>query len=488
MVYLVGAGPGDNGLITLKGLECIKNAEVIIFDHLVNPSLLNNAPQDCRLIYAGKISGNHHLTQDETNFLLVKYAMQGRSVVRLKGGDPFIFGRGGEEAQILADNGIPFEIVPGVSSCYSAAAYAGIPVTHRDAASSFHVITGHEKNEHIDYHTLANEEGTLVFMMGLKSLPKICDKLMASGKSPETPAAVISNGTLNNQQYAVGTLATIADTAKKEKMAMPAVIVIGEVIEKRNPWFRKSGKLCGVKIISTATTAVSQAIQHEAEKYGGELTQISIIKTIPINDDKFKSLKLPQYTHILFSSVNGVDIFFEYIRRMKIDIRSLCNKKFAVVGKRTAQRLEEYGIYADYIPEKYNSAALSRLLEGELKSGDNVLLLRAEAASDEVTSMLEKRGIAYTDLAIYKTAVSFEKAEPLKLYLKDADYVIFSSGSAVKSFNEMVDDRELFRDTKFISIGSSTTKTAEEVGIKIYRTAENSDAEGIVQCILEDIE
>lgn len=487
MVYLVGAGPGDKGLITEKGLECIKKAEVIIFDHLVNASLLNEAPADCRLIYAGKISGNHHLVQEETNALLVKYAMEGKNVVRLKGGDPFVFGRGGEEAQILRENGIPFEIVPGVSSCYSAAAYAGIPVTHRNRASSFHVITGHEKKERIDYNVLAREEGTLVFMMGLKALPKICGKLIACGKDPETPAAVISNGTLQSQKYAVGTLKTISSLA--EELQMPAVIIIGDVINEKTEWFTAGKAFGNIKIISTAARVISERLRDEIEKYGGELTEISLIKTLPINFESFKKLDLSGYSHIVFSSVNGVDIFFKYLGEAKTDIRSLYNIKFAVIGKGTAERLEEHGIYADFIPDKFDSASLAGLLEGELNRNDKVLLLRAETASEIIPEMLDRNGIAYTNLPIYRTETNHAKSEALKLYAKDADYIIFSSGSAARAFAEIIGNAKLsdFSDIKFISIGNQTTKAAEDIGLKIYRTAENADAKSIIRCISEDI-
>jgi uroporphyrinogen III methyltransferase/synthase len=485
MVYLVGAGPGDKDLITLKGVECIKNAEVIIFDHLVNPTLLNDAPTNCRLIYVGKISGNHHLAQEETNSLLVKYGLEGKNVVRLKGGDPFVFGRGGEEAQVLAENGISFEIVPGVSSCYSAAAYAGIPVTHRNSASSFHVITGYEKNEKIDYNILAREEGTLVFMMGLKSLPRICEKLMNGGKNPQTPAAVISNGTLQSQRCFIGTLDTITEIAKDAPM--PAVVIVGDVINEKTEWFSVEKNLRDTKIISTATKAVSKNIREEIEKYGGELIEMSLIKTVPINFDCFKKLDLSSYSHIVFSSVGGVEIFFEYLRDTKTDVRSLHKIKFAAVGKKTADYLSERGIYTDYVPEKYNSNSLSSLLENNLNKTDKVLLLRADKASQVIPEMLDRNGVEYTDLPIYRTEANYEKAEALELYAKDADYIIFSSGSAANAFKKIIGDTKI-NCSKFISIGEQTTKSAEKVGIEIYKTAETADAEGIVKCILDDIE
>ncbi|MCC8169392.1 MAG: uroporphyrinogen-III C-methyltransferase [Oscillospiraceae bacterium] len=438
MVYLVGAGPGDRELITVKALNCIKNAEVIVFDHLINASLLNDAPPDCRLIYAGKISGSHHLAQEEINAVIVKYGAEGRNVVRLKGGDPFVFGRGCEEARALLENGIYFEIVPGVSSCYSAAEYAGIPVTHRGAASSFHVITGHETHGRIDYGLIAKEEGTLVFMMGLQALDSICERLISGGKPPETPAAVISKGTLKSQRCITGTLKTIADKAKNADM--PAAIIVGDVVNERTEWVKERGVLRDTKIISTATKPVSKNLRREVEKYGGELTEISIIKTVPINFEEFKNVDLSAYSCAVFSSANGVDVFLKYLRDTKTDMRSLHKMKLAAVGESTAERLEKCGLYPDFVPEKYSGGALAQLLEKRLDKDDRVLILRAEKTAGEVEGSLDRRGISYKSLPIYRTETCFEKSEALRLYVSDADYVIFSSGSAAAAFSEIIGD------------------------------------------------
>ncbi len=482
MVYLVGAGAGNAGLITLAGLDRIKSADVIIFDNLINLSLLNYAPDDCELVYAGKASGNHHLAQEETNALMVKYAREGKTVVRLKGGDPTVFGRGGEEAQYLRENGVPFELTAGVSSCFAAAEYAGIPVTHRNAASSFHVITGHEKNEHIDYAVLAKEEGTLVFLMGLKNLSEIAQKLIKNGKNPKTPAAVISNGTLKTQQCVTGTLLDIAQ--KAEGLPFPAVIIVGDVIDKRVEWFSPEGKLSKIKIVSTATKSVSADFKAETEKHGGELTEVSLIKITPINYDKFKKINLSDFTHIVFTSANGVDIFFDYLRRSKTDLRSLSNAKFAVIGERTARALSERGFYADLMPGKYDSESLCALLKTNLIPSGNVLLARAETASESIPRTLCENGIPYTELTLYRAETNYQKAEAARLAVKDADYVILSSGSAAKAFFELVgaDTR-----ARLVSIGEHTTEAAQKCGLKIYKTAQNADAKSVIQSILEDI-
>ena len=484
MVYLVGAGPGDAGLITVKGMECIKAADVVIFDHLVNGTLLNYAPHGCKLIYAGKISGNHHLRQEETTALIMDHAKQGKTVVRLKGGDPTVFGRGGEEAEALRKEGIPFEIVPGISSCYSVPSYAGIPVTHRDYASSFHVITGHEKKgkDTVDYGALAKAEGTLVFLMGAAALGEISRRLIANGKDEGTPAAVISNGTLQNQTRITGTLADIAEKAKD--CPMPAVIVIGDVISlcDKIDWFG-CGALFGKKILATGTESVLSNLRHAARNVGGSVTELSIIKTVPVNYEKLSGIDLSDYTYIVFSSASGVNIFFDYLAKLKIDTRTFSGIKFAVIGAKTAEALANHGIYADCVPELSDSSALAAVLREELTEKDNVLLLRAEEASLVIPQMLESKGIPFLDFALYRTETDFSKREALGVYANETDYIILSSGSAARAFSEMIETQI---SAKFISIGAKTTEEAKKYGIEIYKTAKTASAEGIVECIMED--
>ena len=279
MVYLVGAGPGDSGLITQKGLECIKKADVIIYDHLANPTLLSYAKNDCKLIYAGKIAGNHHMVQEEINKTLVEHSRFG-NVVRLKGGDPFIFGRGGEEIIALIENNIDYEIVPGISSCYSAAEYCGIPVTHRGVATSFHVITGHEKvgNETVNYSALAKLSGTLVFLMGLSSAENISNKLIENGKSENTPVAVISSGTTPRQKCVTGTLNNLSALAKQ--MTSPAIILVGDVVNLKQDWFKQKN----TKILTTATPLMNTSIKNVTTDF--DITELPLIKTVPITPPK----------------------------------------------------------------------------------------------------------------------------------------------------------------------------------------------------------
>ena len=466
MVYLVGAGPGDSGLITQKGLECIKKADVIIYDHLANPTLLSYAKNDCKLIYAGKIAGNHHMVQEEINKTLVEHSRFG-NVVRLKGGDPFIFGRGGEEIIALIENNIDYEIVPGISSCYSAAEYCGIPVTHRGVATSFHVITGHEKvgNETVNYSALAKLSGTLVFLMGLSSAENISNKLIENGKSENTPVAVISSGTTPRQKCVTGTLNNLSALAKQ--MTSPAIILVGDVVNLKQDWFKQKN----TKILTTATPLMNKSI-----------TELPLIKTVPINFDLFSKADIAHFSHIVFTSANGVKIFFEYLQKSKTDIRTLRDTKFAVVGKKTADALASYGIYADMVPQIHSGLELARLMCEKCSKNDNILLIRAENGASTIPNILSENNINFTDMHLYRTETDNSKQELLNLCLNDTDYVILSSGSAAKAFSEMTDTSNI----KLISIGNETTKSAEKCGLKIYKTADNATAESIIDCIRRD--
>ncbi len=472
MVYLVGAGTGDSGLITVKGCKCIENADIIIYDNLINPSLLAGIKSDCRLIFAGKIAGNHHMTQDMINDELVKYGST-LNVVRLKGGDPFIFGRGGEEAEYLFKHNIQYEIIPGISSCYSVAEYSGIPVTYRGVASSFHVITGHEKDggETVNYKTLAKLNGTLVFLMGHKFAENISRRLIESGKDRDTKAAVVSRGTTERHTCVLGTLKNLAELT--EKVPPPAVIIIGNTVGLKRDWFKPNN----IKILATGTEKMNKSLIQA----GLNITQIPLIKITPQNFDIFKKTDLSAYSHIAFTSAAGIDVFFDYLKKIKKDLRILGNIKFAVVGKKTAEALEKHGIFADIIPEEHSGICLAHKL-GNCK---NLLLVRAQNSSDDFTDILDKNNAVYTDLRIYRTETDFRKKEILNLCEEDMDYVIFSSGSAAKAFAELSNGTS---KSKFISIGPGTTQVIEKnYGLKIYKTAPTADAEGIKKCIEEDM-
>lgn len=456
---------GDCELITLKGLKYIQRAEVIIYDRLAAPSLLNYAAEGCLLIYAGKQSGNHHISQEELNKLLVKYGKD-RCVVRLKGGDSFVFGRGGEEINALTENGIEYELVPGVSSCYGAAEYAGIPVTHRGAATSFHVITGHEKNggETVDYKALAKLSGTLVFLMGLSNAKVISENLIKNGKGGDTKTAIISKAGTVKQKSVVGTLKELPQMA--DKTISPAVIVVGDVVGFQNEWYKPTRKA----ILTTGTKQINANIK----KAFGDIpvTEISLIKITRINYDKFRDTQLTQFSHIAFTSANGVDTFFDYLIKSGRDIRAIAKIKYAVVGDRTAAALRKYGITADIVPNEHNSAALCEILTGE--NIQNVLVVCAEDGA---------ANLPYAKLELYRIETDYGKSELLNLTAPDMDYIIFSSGSAARAYTEMI---ECKTKAKLISIGNETTKAAKKSGMEIYKTAKEATAEGIAKTILGD--
>lgn len=490
-VSLIGAGPGDKGLITVKGLEAIRAADTVVYDNLASNALLQEVRRDAELIYAGKRAGSHYMKQDETNALLVKKAKAGKFVVRLKGGDPFIFGRGGEEALALRAEGIDFEIIPGVSSSYAVAAYNGIPVTHRGLASSFHVITGHEdaaKHESaLDYETLAKEEGTLVFLMGLKNLPKITGRLMAYGKDKNTPAAVMQEGTTARQRLAVGTLENIVAKAQEAGIKTPAITIIGDVVSMQPElsWFGKK-PLSGKSVLITASDVMTQALSKKVRDLGGEALDFGLIYTEAIHGsvlEKWFREEKP-FTWLVFTSRNGVDIFFNELRRSKIDVRILRDMKFAVIGRGTEEALEEKGFFSDCLPVLYSSADLGRALIPMLKDDDRVLLLRAKEASKELTDMLTEAGADFKALPIYKTAYDMRKAEELNRIVMYADYITFCSASAVKAFDCMLDKSTEFKG-KIICIGPVTAKAAKALGYTVYKEARQYDIDGLADCLLE---
>lgn len=494
MVYLVGAGPGDEDLLTRKGLRLIREADVVVYDNLASSSLLNEVKDDAELIYAGKRSSHHHLRQFETNQLLVELALEGKNVVRLKGGDPYIFGRGGEEGQELRAAGVDFEVVPGISSSYCVPAYCGIPVTHRDFASSFHVITGHEGNHKngetvLDYRTLAREEGTLVFLMGLSNLPNIVSQLMEHGKDPETMVGVLQEGTTARQKVAVGRLYEIVDVVKREGIRTPAITVVGDVVNLRKvlDWYGKK-PLSGQRVLVTGSRSMTDHLSPLLKEEGAEAISFSLIRTEKINGPELSRAieAMEDYSWIVLTSVNGVELFFEQLRTLRRDIRSYASIHFAVIGEATRAALEKHGVYADLVPVLYSSKDLAEAMIPRLTPDDRVLLLRAREASQVLPEALEAAGIPHTCIALYHTVQDGRKAEELNRLVRSCDYITFASSSAVKAFFDMVEDPGQVTG-KYVSIGPVTTKTAEKHGISVSRTAYQYTARGIVDAILSDV-
>ena len=494
IVYLVGAGPGDEDLMTRKGLNVLREADVVVYDSLASSSLLNEVRDDAELIFAGKRSSHHFKKQYETNQLLIDLAKEGKNVVRLKGGDPYIFGRGGEEGQELRAAGVDFVVVPGISSSYSVPAYCGIPVTHRDYASSFHVITGHEGNHKngatvLDYGTLAREEGTLIFLMGLKNLPNIVKNLIENGKDSKTPAGVLQEGTTARQKMAVGTLENIVEVVEREGIQTPAITVVGDVVSLAGELSWYGGKpLSGQRVLVTGSRSMVERLSPLLKEEGAEAISFSLIRTEAMDTPEFDRAMadIDSYTWIVLTSANGVECFFDKLKAMRKDIRDFKDVHFAVIGDGTKKALEGHGIYSDLIPTAYSSKDMAAAMVPHMKPTDKVLLLRAEEANAVLPDSLTAAGIDHTCVSLYHTVVDERKADELSRLVETVDYITFASSSAVRAFVSMAGSLENV-SAKYISIGPVTTKTAEAEGLHVDRTAAVYTAQGIVDAIIEDV-
>ena len=493
MVSLVGAGPGKRDYLSIEALRCIKKADVIVYDALISPSILNEAKMDAELIYVGKRADTIYKKQPEINELLVNLALSGKYVVRLKGGDPFIFGRGGEEALALKKAGIRYEIVSGISSSYSVPASAGIPVTHRGAASSVHIITGHEHpakpSEALDFSVIAKEEGTLVFLMGLRSLGNICEKLIKNGKNEETPVAVISKGMTAKQRTVYGNLLTIKDEVRKNNIEAPAIIVVGDVVgvgKQICEWQSKNEKkvLSGKRILVTGSRNMADSLEKEFEQYGGETIAISLVETIPDYsdcDDIFNNLE--KYSWFIFTSANGVNIFFDRLRDLRVDIRKLANARFAVVGTSTKKALGKYGLYADFIPSKFTSKILAEELSKELTDKDKILIVRGKQGKNFIEDKFSDMSVEFDKICIYETIQDERRADEVKRICPDVDYIVVTSGSGARALRDMAGCEH----DNIVAIGPVTKRDCEEAGLKVKLVAEEFDARGIVDVIINDI-
>ena len=485
-VYLIGAGPGDTGLITMKGIEALKEADVVVYDHLASSSLLNETKDAAEWIDAGKFAGHHRMKQAEIEELLIEKAMEGQTVARLKGGDPFIFGRGGEEALALTAAGIDYEVIPGVSSAYSAPAYAGIPITHRGKASSFHVITGHEdpaKGESsLDYDILARE-GTLVFLMGLSRLRQISDQLIEKGKDARTPAAVIASGTTARQRCVTADLSRIAETAEEASIQPPAILVVGDVVNlKEAVDWQQPGPLSGRKILVTATEIIARPLAEYIRRLGGEPVVMSLIG---VKGQEMSSIKAvltsPGKRWLVFTSRNGVRFFFEQMKKEQVDIRSLGDSRIAVMGAGTRKELENWGCYADLVPEQSCSESLAKALCAHAEPDEAICLFRAEEASDVLIKRLREKQYRVVDIPTYRTEIMWKKRELLREMLEDVDAVTFCSASAVSAFVQMTEGHDLVAKT--ICIGPVTAQAAKKVGLHIDKVAEQYDLEGLTEAL-----
>lgn len=497
-VYLVGAGPGDPGLLTLKGKDCIASADVIIYDFLAAKELLKYASPAAERIYAGKQGGDHTLTQDRINALLVEKGKAGHTVTRLKGGDPFIFGRGGEEIEALIAAGIPFEIVPGVTSAIAAPAYAGIPLTHRQYASSVTFITGHEdptKTESmLNWEALARTGGTLVFLMGVKNLPQIAERLMGCGMPPETPAALVRWGTTSAQQTVTGTLSTITANVEKANLKPPCIIVVGDVVELRDKmkWF-ETRPLFGKRIVVTRARKQASDLVERLSAMGAECLEYPAIEIAAPGDMAPLDAAIENigsYHWLIFTSVNGVDIFFSRLGHLGKDTRALGNIKTAAIGPATAALMAAFGLRADIVPESYRAESVVEAFRHEPVSGKRVLLPRAAEARPVLPVELSKMGAVVDEIAAYRTICDNSAAEPLieRLRAKTVDMITFTSSSTVTNFKSLLPAEayaKLISDVKIAAIGPITADTAREKGFQVDVVAREYTIPGLCEAIRE---
>ena len=497
-VYLVGAGPGDIGLLTLRGAELLRRADVVVYDALINKELLRLAPKTTEIIYAGKRSKDHAIPQEELNALLVAKAREGKNVVRLKGGDPYIFGRGGEEAEELAAAKVPFEVVPGVSSIVAGPNYAGIPITHRDHCSSFTVITGHEdpdKDEpRIDWAQVAKIPGTKVILMGVQRMREISQALIAHGLAADTPVAMVRWGTTGRQQAIEGSLATIADAVEKSKFTAPAVTIIGDVVKLRKTlnWFEQR-PLFGRRIVVTRTREQASELSRRLIELSADVLEIPTIKIEPperLQDLADALLELNSYDWLIFTSPNGVAMFFEYFFKAFEDLRDIGGVRIAAVGPATAARLKEMHLKVDLMPEEYVTAKIaSAFTDYESIENLKILLLRAEVANPELPRELEGMGAIVDDVACYKTVPETEDVNGAATTLLEsgADWITFTSSSTVENFHARFDLPALlkkFSQIKLASIGPETTKALAALGVKPAAEAKPHTIDGLVKALV----
>lgn len=495
-VYLIGAGPGDPGLLTIKGKEYLGQADVIVYDRLADPQILSYAKPGTEMIYAGKVSNKHTLKQPEINKLLVELAGAGKIVARLKGGDSFVFGRGGEEALELKKADLPFEFVPGVTSAIAVPEYAGIPVTHRHVATSFAVITGHEDPakgpSSINWKGLATSVDTLVFLMGVENLEHITAELIAHGRPASTPAALIRWGTHPEQQTLVTTLDRAYADVQAAHLQPPAIFIVGEVVKLREElsWFENK-PLFGKTIVVTRARKQASQLTKLLMQAGAKVMEVPAIKLVPPQDATplNKALQnLSAYEWLIFTSSNGVEAFFERLALQHRDARALASCKIAVIGCGTAATLKNYGIRADVVPATFKAEDLAAALRDHIKPGTKVLLARAAAARNVLPETLQNWGADVTVVPVYQTLEDDScKGELLTaLYAKTIDYVTFTSSSTVTNFLQLIDHQpQLLAGIKLAAIGPITKATCEDSGLHVSITAREYTIPGLVNALLE---
>jgi len=495
-VYLVGAGPGDPGLISVKGVECLKKADVIVYDRLLDERLLDAALLEAERIYVGKTAGEHPTPQDEINQLLVTKAKEGKTVVRLKGGDPFVLGRGGEEAEVLVQNRVTFEVIPGVTSAIAVPTYAGIPVTHRRLASSFAVVTGHEDpgkdSSSINWEKLATGVDTLIFLMGMKNLPEIVAKLMEYGRPPNTPVAVISEGTSPEQKTVVGSLNDIVAKSEEDRLTAPAIVVVGNVVRLREKlrWF-DNRPLYGKRILVTRARRQASTLSRLLAERGAqpiELPTIDIQTVADFGELEQAISNLEHYHWIIFTSVNGVEAFWQRLRNLKRDSHALNGLRIGAIGPATAQALEIEGIIPDYVPEVYTSEGIIAGLKNQNIVGQRILLPRADIADKELAQGICRLGASVHEITAYRTVPATEAITQAKRMIisGEIDVITFTSASTVSNLIAAFGEEPLpVNSAEVACIGPKTAKTATKVGLRVDIVAKEQTIPGLVTAMEE---
>lgn len=481
-VYIIGTGPGDEELLTVKAIKCLKKCTAVLYDRLVSNNILNYLNDDCVVYYCGKEPGAHYKTQEEINEMIVKLAKEGHIVGRIKGGDPYVFGRGGEEVLALKDDNIDFEVIPGVTSPIAVLNYAGIPITHRGIAQSFHIITGMSaKNLNVNFKALAMEEGTLVFMMGLSNLEYITSQLIENGKDSETPCGVIMRGTCSKQKKVIGKLSDIAEKVREAKLESPCIIVVGKVVELNEDlsWYEKK-PLFGTNICVTRSQKQGTRLRDKLRDMGAEVTSLSAIEIEPTPDNLETYMhRLDEYNHILFTSVNSVNIFFDYLIKKEYDIRRL-NAKISAIGKATWQSLEQRGIICFEKAREFAGEGLVQVLKPHISENDKILIPSSSLAKSDIADELEKLGAIVDRVFIYDTVKGTVRS---KKAFDEVDIVFFTSPSTVYNLIDMV-GLEALKQKHVIAIGQKTNKALQEYDLKADVCREHSE-EGFLKEIVE---
>ena len=492
IVYLVGAGPGDPGLMTARSLALIAAADTVYYDRLIPPGALGGAREDAELVYVGKQPGVPSVPQGEIGTRMIESARAGRSVVRLKGGDPFVFGRGGEEGEALRAAGVEFEVVPGITAGVAATAYAGIPVTHRDDASAVAFVTGHEDPEKpetaLDWEALAAFPGTLVFYMGVKRLQENANALIAAGRDPEQPAAVIERGTSDSQRTVTATLRTIHEAVSLAAVKAPALIVIGPVVGRREElaWLERR-PLHGKRVIVTRARAQASGLARTLRELGAEVVELPAIRIEPrieAAEVREAAAAIGVYELICLTSPNGVKLLFEAIAAGGLDSRALAGVTVAAIGPGTARALAEHGVLADVVPERFVAEGLIEALADTDVEGARVLVARAAEARDVLPEYFEQRGAAVDVLALYET-VREQPDEAAIEAAQGADYVTFTSSSTVTNLTEALGER-FPKGARIVSIGPVTSETVTAAGLRVDVEAERHDIDGLLTALLAD--